>query len=477
MARQLIVSILGDADKFRRSLNDATKSADSFGKKVQRAAGIAGAAIGGVLVANLGAGIKELHQAEAAEARFSDALSRSSKQLRQNSDGFKKFAVSIQKSTRFQYEDALAVGTVIAKNEALTRIVDRGALSQEALAKIALDLATIQGVTGAQAAESLAKALAKPEAASKLLLKAGVALTIADKAQIKALVKNGQVAEAQAIILDKLRAKTEGAATAAGETLAGKLERAKNAMGEMQQSIALALLPAMIAMTNAALKISQWAEAHPKLFNIIAIAAGALAATLITVSVATKIVAATQAIASGAAATWTAIQWALNVALTANPIGLVIVAIGALVAAIALIATKTQFFQKVWSSVWGSMASIAKGALNGVINLLRNFGIPAFKIPIPFAPDISFGGAHPFSNIPMLAKGGVATGGKMHIVGENGPELFTPGRTGRVFPNGGGGAPVRVVFDVTGADKELVAFVKKIVRLEGGGNVQGAFGR
>lgn len=44
-------------------------------------------------------------------------------------------------------------------------------------------------------------------------------------------------------------------------------------------------------------------------------------------------------------------QWALNAALSANPIGLVITAIAALVAGIIWVATQTTFFQDVWTNV------------------------------------------------------------------------------------------------------------------------------
>jgi SLT domain-containing protein len=59
------------------------------------------------------------------------------------------------------------------------------------------------------------------------------------------------------------------------------------------------------------------------------------------------------------AAAWTGIvtaaQWAWNAAMTANPIGLIIVGIGLLVAAVVLIATKTQWFQRLWGAVWGAV--------------------------------------------------------------------------------------------------------------------------
>jgi SLT domain-containing protein len=56
-------------------------------------------------------------------------------------------------------------------------------------------------------------------------------------------------------------------------------------------------------------------------------------------------------------ATWTGIvtaaQWAWNAAMTANPIGVIIVGIGLLIGAVVLIATKTKWFQKLWDAIWG----------------------------------------------------------------------------------------------------------------------------
>lgn len=58
-------------------------------------------------------------------------------------------------------------------------------------------------------------------------------------------------------------------------------------------------------------------------------------------------------------AVWTAAQWLLNAALTANPIGIVVVAIAALIAIVVLIATKTTWFQDAWRVAWGAIKSVA----------------------------------------------------------------------------------------------------------------------
>jgi hypothetical protein len=49
----------------------------------------------------------------------------------------------------------------------------------------------------------------------------------------------------------------------------------------------------------------------------------------------------------------TAAQWLWNIAMSANPIGLIIIAVGALIAIIVLIATKTTWFQDAWKASWG----------------------------------------------------------------------------------------------------------------------------
>lgn len=543
MASSVTVRFLGDISDLSRALRRADGETQSFGKRIQKGAGIAGAALGGALLIGAKQGISGVLEAVDAEDKFKVALSRSTKSMQAQADALKANASEIQKKTKFTYEDALATDTAIARQESLTGVVDKGLISATELTNRTLDLATAMGTDGPSAANALAKALAKPESASRFLVKAGVDLTTAQEAQLKAMVAAGDTAGAQAFILDRLKKKTDGLAVAAGDTLAGKMERAKNAFGEVEEKLVVGLLPAITSALGALQKVTAWAEANPGKMQAVVAVVGTLAAVLITVGVATKLWAAYQAIASAATAVWTGIQWALNAALIANPIGAVVLAVVALVAVVVLIATKTDWFQKIWGVAWGAikatfgavmavlgaafgvlkglfssaggaaqalmgkmtgafdkiksaagaikdafssafgaLTGIVKGAINGVIGIIRRFGIPAFKIPIPFAPDISFGGAFPFSGIPMLAKGGIARANKLSIVGEKGPELFMPSQTGRVIPNGtqlsgGGGGTVNLVIDVTGADGEMKSLIKRMVRVEGGGNVQVAFGR
>lgn len=71
---------------------------------------------------------------------------------------------------------------------------------------------------------------------------------------------------------------------------------------------------------------------------------------------------------------WTGVQWLLNAALTANPIGLIIVAIAALIAIIVLIATKTTWFQDLWRVVWTFVKEKAVAVWNWLKELPDKLG-------------------------------------------------------------------------------------------------------
>ena len=62
---------------------------------------------------------------------------------------------------------------------------------------------------------------------------------------------------------------------------------------------------------------------------------------------------------------WTAAQWLLNVALNANPIGLIIIGVAALIALVAVVAKK-------WDE-WGAALSLFMGPLGFIISLIQSF--------------------------------------------------------------------------------------------------------
>jgi len=72
--------------------------------------------------------------------------------------------------------------------------------------------------------------------------------------------------------------------------------------------------------------------------------------------------------------------------------------------------------------------------------------------------------------LPMRADGGPVTGGSPYIVGERGPEVFVPGRSGSIVPNGAGItiSSLTVNWSSSGGEDEFEQFVAKLERLAAG---------
>ena len=93
-----------------------------------------------------------------------------------------------------------------------------------------------------------------------------------------------------------------------------------------------------------------------------------------------------------------------------------------------------------------ALADVAADTLRNVAKILLQFGVSTALGGIPGLSSF-FGGGR--------AKGGTVTGGRSYMVGEKGPELFTPGRTGSIAPSGSfGGANVVVNVDASGTQAQ-----------------------
>jgi len=104
-----------------------------------------------------------------------------------------------------------------------------------------------------------------------------------------------------------------------------------------------------------------------------------------------------------------------------------------------------------------SLRDVAMGLLDSMMNKLIEFAVNAALFGVvPGGGGGLFGGL--FSGIfgGKRAAGGPVSAGKSYLVGEKGPELFTPSRGGSIVPNNqmGGDVNVNVNVDATGSSVE-----------------------
>jgi hypothetical protein len=118
--------------------------------------------------------------------------------------------------------------------------------------------------------------------------------------------------------------------------------------------------------------VGTWTQNNAGLVKNLAIALGGIAAVILAVNVGLKVYHGIQMVIRAATIVWTAINWLLAASVWASlgPILLIAVAIAAVIAIIVLIATKTDWFQRLWGWAWGGIKAAALFVWNWIKNTL-----------------------------------------------------------------------------------------------------------
>lgn len=222
------------------------------------------------------------------------------------------------------------------------------------LAGIAMDIAASRGVDLEAASKAMAKAATGNTAALKKLV----------PGLDEAVLKSGDLAAIQAEVAKKVG----GAAATAANTAAGKMERMSLAIGEAKEGIGAALLPVIEKVLPYLQSMANWAQDNADVIFKLGLVIGGVAGAIVAANIAIKVYEGAMAAVKIATTAWTGVQWLLNAALNANPIGIVIIAITALIAAIVLIWTKTDWLQKGFTIAWKAIQT----AVAAVVDFFQN---------------------------------------------------------------------------------------------------------
>ena len=159
------------------------------------------------------------------------------------------------------------------------------------------------------------------------------------------------------------------------QTESGKQQQLVNTLGDMKEQIGGLVNGALPFVTMAA-QASQALAAVSTLIagiktlttTLYASTKAFIASTAATIKnkVATLAVAAAQKVVTIATNAWKAAQVVLNMILTANPIGLIITAIGLLVTAVITAYNNCESFRKIVNGVWEAIKPLANAIMNGL---------------------------------------------------------------------------------------------------------------
>jgi hypothetical protein len=195
------------------------------------------------------------------------------------------------------------------------------------------------------------KALQDPIKGITALRRVGVNFNEAQTEMIKRMVAGGQAAKAQAFILKELQTEFGGSAAAAAKADVAfrfnkSWEEIKITVGELTTQLFKRLAPALEWISARFQSVVEWIKRHNELMTAVIDILLPVAGAITTIVIATKV--------------WAAAQWLLNAAMTANPIGLLIVGITAAVSAIVYCYRHFATFRAVLLGVWGTIKEFGR---------------------------------------------------------------------------------------------------------------------
>lgn len=368
----LSIKIIADGKQAGREFRDTNSEVAKFDEGLQKAsigAGIAVAAIAGVAIA-AGDAASNLQQSsgavESVFGKYADGI-------KANADAAAE-AVGLSKNS---YNELASVLGAQLKNMGIP--MEEVAGQTDDLVGLGADLAATFGGSTSDAVGALSSLL---RGERDPIEKYGVSMKQADIAAKMAEMglsglegEAAKAAETQAMLalLTEQTADSQGQFARESDTAAGAQQRANAEWENAMAALGEGLLPVMAYFSELLADVAQWVAENTELVAGIAIVIGTMAAAILLANGAITAYRTIASIAAAAQAIW-------NVAMAANPIGIVILAIAALIAIIVWLVMNWDTVKEVAVSVWETIVSWVQTAIEW-LNLDDVFAaiVSAFK--------------------------------------------------------------------------------------------------
>lgn len=381
---------------------------------IKKAALPAAAAVGALGVALSGA-TKAAMEDQAAQAELARTLSISA------SATDAQIAANEELISKMSLASGIADDALRPALASLARGTKDLGTAQDALS-LAMDISTATGTDLTTVSDALAKAYQGNMKGLRAL-----------SPEMATLIKEGADLNT---VMDVLGGTFGGATATAAGTAEGQMKRFGIAISEAKENIGAALIPVVEKALPLLTAMGSWAQDNTTTFLVIAGVIGGIAVAILAANAAIKIYTLGTQIATAAQFLW-------NAALTANPLGLIVVGIAAVIAILAILYTKFEGVRKVVDNVFGFIKDVVMGSIevittyvqtvlgvyktifNTIAKLWNNtIGKLSFEFP-SWVPGLG-GKGFSVPNIPMLAEGGIVNSPTLAMIGERGPEAVIP---------------------------------------------------
>ncbi len=382
---------------------------------IKKAALPAAAAVGALGVALVGA-TKAAMEDQAAQAELARTLSISA------SATDAQIAANEELISKMSLASGIADDALRPALASLARGTKDLGQAQEGLS-LAMDISTATGADLTTVSDALAKAYQGNFKGLRAL-----------SPEMATLIKEGADLNT---VMSVLGGTFGGATATAAGTAEGQMKRFGIAIAEAKENIGAALIPVVEKALPLLTAMGSWAQENTTTFLVIAGVIGGIGIAILAANAAIRIWTLGTQIATAAQFLW-------NAALTANPLGLIVIGIAAVIAIIAILYTKFEGVRKVVDNVFGFIKDVVMGSIevittyvqtvlgvyktifNTIAKLWNNtIGKLSFEFP-SWVPGLG-GKGFSVPNIPMLAEGGIVTRPTLAMIGEGGgPEAVIP---------------------------------------------------
>ena len=330
--RTFTLKFVGDIADAKKSLGNLEKDVDGFKTSTTNAFKAIGTAISVAAIVDIGKG-------------FVDAASNTEQALGATTSVFKEYAGQIQ-----DFGKTTAENLGIAESEFNQLAATTGALMKNAgvplnevadstvtLTERAADMAAMFGGTVSEAMDAINSGL---KGELDPLEKFGVSLKAssvdAKAAALGYVDADGKVTDygrtmARVALIMEQSADSQGTAAREAGTMAGQTQRLQAQFKDLQADLGAKLLPVLVTLAQVLRGIIEFVVANQDW--LVPMVAG-LMAFVAAIKIAT------------------AVQWLWNAAMLANPVGLLVAAIAALVAVIVLAYFKVDWFRELIDKLW-----------------------------------------------------------------------------------------------------------------------------
>jgi hypothetical protein len=358
----LAINIISDASGAQRGFNDTTSALDKFKSGLDRASVASAAALGGMALLGKSAfdAASDFQQSSGAIETVFGKYAAAEKSVAQHA------AKTVGLSANSYQELAAVIGSQL-KNAGMSMEEVTG--RTEALIEKGADMAAVFGGTAGDAVEALSSAL---KGEMDPLERYGVSLNQSAINAQKAADGNANLtgaadkaAQTQAILelITAQTAQTTGQWAAQAGTAAEQTQTAGANAENAGAKIGETLLPVVGWLADKLSQVADWMGKNKTTTLIFAGVLGGMAATILIVK--------------GAVEAWqtavkvaTALQWIWNFAMDANPIGLVVLGIAAVIAIVILMYNKFQWFRDLVAKI----GQFFKAVWDDIVRQIHNVG-------------------------------------------------------------------------------------------------------